>query len=139
MKLNKKKSCAMIFKFTEKYKLTTTLAMEGSSLDIVEEAKLEEVIFTNDLKWTRSSQYLVKSVSSRMEILRRLSSFNIPVEDLVHVYILYIRSILEQSSVLWHSTITQENQADIERVQQNAFRNIFKEKIYFIRTITSRH
>ena len=101
MKLNKKKSCAMIFNFTENYKFTTRLTMEGSSLDIVEEAKLLGVILTNDLKWTKKTQYLVKRANSRMEMLRRLSSFNVPVQDLVHVYILYIRSILEQSSVIW--------------------------------------
>ena len=102
----------MIFNFTEKYKFTTRLTMEGSSLDIVEEAKLLGVILTNDLKWTKNTQYIVKRANSRMEMLRRLSSFNVPVEDLVHVYILYIISSLEQSSVIWHSTLTEENQAE---------------------------
>ena len=30
----------------------------------------------------------------------------------------YIRSILEQSSVVWHSSLTQENSEDLERVQK---------------------
>ena len=62
-----------------------------------------------------------------MEILRKLSSFNPPLEDMKTIYILYIRSILEQSSVIWHSSLTEENRADLERVQKNALRNILKE------------
>ena len=47
---------------------------------------------------------------------------------MVTVYILYIRSILEQSCTIWHSTLTEENKADLERVQKNACRNILKDK-----------
>ena len=43
-------------------------------------------------------------------------------------YFLYIRSILEQSSVILHSTLTQEDNDRLERVQKNALRNILKEK-----------
>ena len=44
------------------------------------------------------------------------------------VYFLYIRSILEQSCVIWHSTLTEEDRMSLERVQKNALRNILKEK-----------
>ena len=47
---------------------------------------------------------------------------------MVNIYILYIRSILEQSCAIWHSTLTEENRSDLERVQKNALRNILKEK-----------
>ena len=63
-----------------------------------------------------------------MEILRRLSSFSPPIKDMLTVYISFIRSILEQSCVIWHSTLTLEDSEKLERVQKNAFRNILKEK-----------
>ena len=44
------------------------------------------------------------------------------------IYKLYIRSILEQSCVIWHSSLSEENKEDLERVQKNALRNILKEK-----------
>ena len=50
-----------------------------------------------------------------------------PVKDLVHLYITYIRSILEQSCVLWHSALTEEESNNLERVQGNAYRNMLKE------------
>jgi hypothetical protein len=46
------------------------------------------------------------------------------MDEKKNIYILYIRSILEQSSVVWHSSLTSENAEDLERVQKNAVRII---------------
>ena len=67
-------------------------------------------------------------VNARMDLLRKMSDFSPPVKDLVHIYITYIRSILEQSCVLWHSALTEEDSNNLERVQKNACRNILKER-----------
>ena len=63
-----------------------------------------------------------------MELLRRISNFNAPIRDLVQIYITYIQIILEQSCVIWHSTLTQDDCDSLERVQKNALRNILKER-----------
>ena len=42
------------------------------------------------------------------------------------IYILYIRSVCEQSAVVWHSSLTIENTADLERVQKTALKIILK-------------
>ena len=63
-----------------------------------------------------------------MEILRKLVPFHPPTEDMKTIYILYIRSILEQSCTIWHSSLTQEDRVALERVQKNAFRNILQER-----------
>ena len=63
-----------------------------------------------------------------MEILRRISGFGAPIEDMKNIYVLFIRSLLEQSATLWHSSLTNENIEDLERVQKNAFRIILQEK-----------
>ena len=36
------------------------------------------------------------------------------------IYLTYIRSIIEQSSVVWHSSLTKRNRNDLERVQKAA-------------------
>ena len=41
-----------------------------------------------------------------------------------NIYILYIRSILEQSCVVWHSSLTDENGQSLERVQKAAMKVI---------------
>ena len=63
-----------------------------------------------------------------MPYLRKVASFGTPTEDLVNVYILFIRSLLEQSSVVWHSRLTQENTDDLERVQKSAVKVILGER-----------
>ena len=104
------------------------LFMEGKPLDIVDHTKLLGRIVSNDLSWSRNTLSLIKRANSRMELLRRISSFSAPLKDLVQIYITYIRSILEQSCVIWHSTLTQEDSDNLERVQKNALRNILKER-----------
>ena len=58
------------------------------------------------------------------ELLRRVASFGTPVEDLKTIYILFIRSILEQSSTVWHSSLSEENISDLKRVQKSAVKVI---------------
>ena len=41
---------------------------------------------------------------------------------------LQIRSKLEQSAVLWHSSLTQKNKNDLERVQKSALKLILKDR-----------
>ena len=61
-----------------------------------------------------------------MCLLRKVAKFKPPRKDLKLIYIIYVRSILEQSCVVWHSSLTFENKEDIERVQKNALRIILQ-------------
>ena len=67
-----------------------------------------------------------------MELLRKVAEFTKSVEDKKEIYVLYIRSILEQSSVVWHSSSTKENAEDLERVQKCAVKLILGEKYEII-------
>jgi hypothetical protein len=48
-----------------------------------------------------------------MELVRRVASFGTPVEDLKTIYILFVRSILEQSATVWHSSLALDNIDDL--------------------------
>ena len=63
-----------------------------------------------------------------MELLRRVAGFGTPVDDLKTIYILFVRSILEQSATVWHSSLTQENAEDLERVQRSALKIMLNDK-----------
>ena len=63
-----------------------------------------------------------------MELLRRVASFGTSVEDLKNIYFLFVRSQLEQSAVVWHSSLTEDNKHDLERVQKSAVKIILGEK-----------
>ena len=47
---------------------------------------------------------------------------------IINIYVLYIRSVLEYSSVVWHSSLTQEDSNSLERVQKIALRIILKDQ-----------
>ena len=57
-----------------------------------------------------------------MVFLHKLSRFTKNKQDLKKIYILQIRSKLEQSAVLWHSSITQKCENNLESVQKSALR-----------------
>ena len=41
---------------------------------------------------------------------------------------MYIRSVVEQACVVWHSSLTKGEQLDIERIQKVAMRIILKDE-----------
>ena len=59
-----------------------------------------------------------------MQLLRKVASFQVEKNDLKIIYFLFVRSLLEQSAVVWHSSLTIENSEDLERVQKSAVRII---------------
>ena len=74
-----------------------------------------------------NTKSLVKRAYARMNILRKLYEFNVPHEQLVQIYILFIRSVTEQSSVVWSSSITEDESNALERTQKVALRLIFRQ------------
>ena len=63
-----------------------------------------------------------------MRMLHKLVEFSVPTEDLVNIFILYIRSVLEQSCQVWHGNLTLENTMNLERVQKNTLKIILKDQ-----------
>ena len=119
MKLNEKKTKNMIFNFTKKFQFTTDLKVNDKNIEIVKEAKLLGTYITDDLKWDKNTSEIVKKGFRRMQILNKSAKFTSNIYDLKK-----IRSILEQSAVVWHSRLTKKNTNDLERVQKVAVRII---------------
>ena len=128
MKINEEKTKTMIFNYTQDFQFTTYLKLNDNNIEVIAETKLLGTIISNDLKWDSNTNYLVKKANSRMQLLHKLKQFNAPVDDMKNVYILFIRSILEQSSNVWHKSLTEENISNLERVQKSACKVIFGEK-----------
>ena len=127
MKLNAKKTCAMIFNFNKNFQFTSRINIEGTPLEIIGETKVLGVVINNKLTWESNTKNLVQKANSRMRLLHKLVEFGVPINDLLNIYILYIRSILEQSCQVWHSSLTLENFIDLERVQKNALKVILQD------------
>ena len=124
MKLNIRKTKNMIFNFSKKYKFTTQLSVKGENIEIIKEAKLLGTYITDDLKWNRNTSEIVKKAYRRMQLLNRAASFTTSTNDLKHIYLTFVRSILEQSAVVWHSGLSGKNRKDLERVQKTGLKII---------------
>ena len=79
---------------------------------------------TDDLKWEKNTSEIVKSAWQRMQLLYRAASFTSNRIDLKNIYLTFVRSILEKSAVVWHSSLTKKNRLALERVQKAAVKVI---------------
>ena len=61
-----------------------------------------------------------------MQLLHKASKFTNNTRDLKQIYMLQIRSKLDQSAVVWHSSLSQKNRDDLERIQKSAVRCILR-------------
>ena len=112
----------MTINFTHNYQFNTRLYLEDTLLEQVHETRLLGLVINDKLSWQSNTTSIVINAYKRMRILHKLYDFSVPVEDLVEVYILYIRSVLESSAVVWHSSLTQGQELEIEKVQKVALR-----------------
>ena len=106
MKLNEKKTNYMIFNFSSNYQFNTRLDIDGRKIDQICETKLLGLKIRDDLSWKSNTEMLTRKAYMRMTILKKLIQFEVPVGELVQIYILYIRSVVEQYATVWHSFIT---------------------------------
>ena len=128
MKINGSKTKTMIFNFTKNHKFTTRLEMNGEQLEVIDSTRLLGTIISNNLSWDENVSAIVRKSNARLELLRKLAPFGVPDEDMKIIYILFIRSLLEQSAPVWHSSLTQENSDDLERIQKSALKIILQQR-----------
>ena len=65
-----------------------------------------------------------EKANKRLWILRRLVKMGASVEDLLDVYILQIRCVLEYAVPVWQGSISQNEKEDIERkIPENCMQN----------------
>ena len=116
----------MIFNFTNKYQFATRLKLKGQNIQVVDKMKILGTTVTNSLSWDENCSEIIRKVNSRMVLIRNMKAFGATTQELAHLWIVYCRSVLEQSCVLWHNTLTQENDTDLERTQKTFAKLILK-------------
>ena len=124
MKLNIDKTKNMIFNFSINNQFSTEVKLDGKVIETVSETKLLGTMITNNLSWKKNTDKIVKESNRRMSFLHRIAKFTKNKNDLKRIYILQVRSKLEQSAVVWHSSLTRECCDKLERVQKSALKII---------------
>ena len=79
---------------------------------------------TEDLKFERNTVDICRRAFARISMITKLKYVGVPEDDLLDIYKLFVRSLLEYCCVVWHSSLTQAQDYDIERVQRTALKVI---------------
>ena len=128
MKLNEKKTKNMIFNFSTNKQFSTDIRVNGEVIETVKEARLLGTIISDDLKWEKNTQYLVKDSNKRMRLLHNATNFTRNTQHLKQIYMLNVRCKLEQAAPVWHHSLTKADCSSLERVQKTAVRVILKDR-----------
>ena len=123
MVLNERKSKYIIFNRAQA-DFNTRLTLNNTNIEQVHEARVLGVVLTDDLKFERNTQDICKRAFARISMITKLKYVGVSIPDLIDVFSLFVRSLLEYCSVSWHSSLTQEQSDDIQRVQHTALKVI---------------
>ena len=79
------------------------------------------------MKWDENTKQISIKAYSRVSILCKLKYVGIQIEDLLTIYILFIRSVMEYCSVVFHSSLTEAQTNKLEAIQKTCLRVILAE------------
>ena len=106
MKINHKKTKAMLFNPCTSVDFMPDIKLGSHQLEVVEEIKLLGITVRSDMKWHSNTQAIVQKANKRLWILRRLKHMGATDLDMVDMYIKQIRSILELAVPVWQGALT---------------------------------
>ena len=126
MKLNANKCNYLIFSRSAD-EFATRLSVNETKLDRVKVTKILGVWISDDLSWSRQCSEICIQAYSGLSMLTKLKYVGVQTEDLLDVYKLFIRSVVEYCSVVYHSRLTIEQSNKLERIQKTCLRVILGE------------
>ena len=116
MRLNERKTSYIMFN-RNRESIATRLSVNGEVMEGKKSIKLLGVWLDEDGSWTKNTQELCKKAYSRLGMLTKLRYAGVSTEDLITVYKLHIRSSLEYCGVAFHSSLSSQQAAALERCQ----------------------
>ena len=96
----------------------TRLTVKHSKIDKLAVSKILGVWIDESLSWERNTKEICMKAYSRISMLTKLKYAGVSIEDLLDIYILFIRSTTEYCSVAFHSSLTVDQTTDLERIQK---------------------
>ena len=123
MKLNEAKCNYLVFTRT-KENFGTRLAINDVVMNRISVTKILGVWISEDLSWNKNCQEICKKAYARLGMLTQLKYVGVSREDLLNIYILFIRSVTEYCSVLFHSSLTQAQSNKLEKIQKTCLKVI---------------
>lgn len=124
LKLNPSKCKVMQVSFMRDPPSPPVLKIADKELEVVTETKLLGLTVQSNLCWNIQVDSMVGKGSRRLYMLNRLKRFGLPEEDLVSVYVSYVRPVVEYATPVWHGSLTDEQSKKLESIQKRACRII---------------
>ena len=128
MELNQNKTKAMLINYTHNFQFSSRLKLKGVQVEFVNTMKILGVVINSQLTWDDNTKIIVKKVNQRLQLLWSVLNFGSTIPEMVHLWKVYCLSILEQSCVVWGSSISEENKEDLERTQKYFAKLVLKDK-----------
>ena len=123
VKLNEDKCNFMVFSRAQE-DFATRLTVNNCKLNKISVSKILGIWISEDLGWDKNTKEICIKAYSRMSMLTKLKYVGVSMEDLIEIYILFIRSITEYCAVAFHSSLTVAQATDIERIQRTCLKVI---------------
>ena len=119
IKINASKCNYMVFS-RSKEQFSTRLTIDNAVLERKQSIKILGVWLSDDLSWSRNCKEICIKAYSRMSMLTKLKYVGVKLEDLIDIYVLYIRSITEYCSVAFYSNLTVEESNNLKEFKRHA-------------------
>ena len=105
----------------------TRLTLNDVNLERMGVSKILGLWISEDMSWYRNTREMCLKAYARMSLITKLKYVGVKRDDLIDVYKLFIRSLLEYCCVAFHSSLNLDNIQDIERIQKTAIKVILQE------------
>ena len=79
------------------------------------------------MSWSRNCQEICVKAYSRLSMITKLKYVGVSREDLLDIYILFIRSVTEYCAVSFHSSLTGQQSDKLEKIQKTCLKVIMGE------------
>ena len=129
MMLNESKCSYTIFT-RSKSEFSTRLTLNNVTLQRKSVVRILGLWLQDNLKWDYNTKQICIKAYCRMHVLNKLKYAGIKESDLLTIYKLFIRSVCEYCSVVYHTSLTQELIDKLEAIQSTALKIILAEKIF---------
>ena len=106
MKVNESKCNYMLFS-RSKEQMLTRLSLNNVTIDRIPVSKVLGIWISKDVgNWERNTTEICKKAYARISMLTKLKYVGVKTEDLLEIYVLFIRSVTEYCSTVFHSSLT---------------------------------
>ena len=127
MKINSSKSNYMIMS-RSKENFVTRLTLNNEKIYRKCINKIIGVWLTEDVgNWDKNTTEICKKAYGRISMLTKLKYAGVSIEDLIELYCMFVRSCAEYCSVVFHSSLTNEQSRKLENIQKTSLKIILND------------